>query len=494
MSASLIGKDGTNIATTTNGVPVFTGDAGVSPAGVGSVRLMTENDAGTILGTPYLKSPETSDDYRLRVGMDTLLLSDTFNGTAQNTAIWSYAATTLTATQPGGYVQFGTVQGTASTHGAYMRTWKYFPLMGTAPLSIEFTGGSFIASLVVNEAFYAGMGLPTAGGTIPTDGTWFKMTSAGLFGEMQYNGGTLTQITLSNSQIALASIKKFAIVVGESSVEFWIDDVLYGDLDVPAGQGQPFMQGSLPVFMQKICTGVVSNTNVIRMTDVTISLMDIATNKPWSHQQAEAGLHIWQTQNGTAISSPLTFTTNNTLPTTALPVNTALTANLPNLLGGQGLATLWNLAATDMIMQQWLNPAGTINITGRTLFLTGMTISASSATAAWTAPAAGAHIFQWSLGFGHTATTAATTTDSASFTAGGTTKGRRTRPIGTMSWATGTAPIGTMPDRGDLNVTFQTPIVVNPGEYVTTIVRMLNGAATATGGMHFMIAFDGYFQ
>ena len=43
-----------------------------TPAQVGSVRLMSENDSGTVTGTPYLRSPETSSDYRLRVGVDTL--------------------------------------------------------------------------------------------------------------------------------------------------------------------------------------------------------------------------------------------------------------------------------------------------------------------------------------------------------------------------------------------------------------------------------------
>mgnify|MGYP003337529955 CR=1 FL=1 len=42
-------------------------------AQVGSVRLMSENDDGSVTGTVQLKSPETSIDYRLRVGTDTLL-------------------------------------------------------------------------------------------------------------------------------------------------------------------------------------------------------------------------------------------------------------------------------------------------------------------------------------------------------------------------------------------------------------------------------------
>lgn len=454
----------------------------------GKVRIMSENDAAS----NYLKSPETSLDYRLRVGIDTISFSDTFNGTAQNTGIWSYAATTLTATQPGGYLQIGTVQGTASGHGAYMRTQRYFQLIGASSLSIEVTAGMFTAALAANEAVYFGFGLPSAGQTIPTDGAYFKITSGGAFGCVAYSG-VETSTTVFSAAMTLATMKKFTIVVGEREVEFWIDDVYQNKVAIPAANGQPFITGSLPAFLQKITTGVVANTNVVRVSDVTVTLMDITTNIPASAQQNGQGQNIYQIQNGTAISGPLTFFAANAYPTTALPIGTGLTANLPNLIGGMGLATLWNLAATDMVLQQWLNPVGTTNITGRTLFITGVTISASSATAAWTGPAAGVHIFQWSIAFGHTATTMATITDSASFAAAGTTKGVRRRPVGSMSYTTGATPVGTMPDRGDLNVAFRSPLVINPGEYLTTVCRMMNGAVTATGGQHFMIGFDGYF-
>lgn len=465
-----------------------------TPSRVGGVRMFSENDAEA----NYLKSPETSVDYRLRVGMDTVLFSDTFNGTAQNTGIWNYAAATLTATQPGGYLQFGTVQGTAVSHGAFIRSQRYFPVVGTAPLAAEFTIGFFTAALVANEVVYLGLGLPSVAGTAITDGAYFKITNAGIFGAISYNGvETPTLVfTATGSAMTLATMKRLVMVASEDEVEFWVDDVFMGEIAIPPANGQPFMAGSLPVYVQKLCTGVVANTNVVRLSDVTVSVMDVSINSPLTHQQAGQGMHIGQLQNGTAISGPLTFFANSAYPTTGLPVNTALTANLPNLLGGAGLATMWNLAATDMVMQLWLNPAGTINITGRTLFITGMTISASTATAAWTAPAAGGHVLQWWLAYGHTTAngSVATISDSSTFLAGGTTKGTRRRPIGTMSWATGATPVGTMPDRGDINVTFQVPIPVNPGEYIATVCRMMNGAVTASGGMHFLIGFDGYFQ
>ena len=109
-----------------------------SSAQAGCAQFFSQNDDGSITGTPYMRSPETSVDYRLRVGIDTVLFTDSFNATTQNTSNWNYTFVTLTAAQAGaGTVNFGTVQGTAATHGAFMRSAQYFPVIGTAPLSVE---------------------------------------------------------------------------------------------------------------------------------------------------------------------------------------------------------------------------------------------------------------------------------------------------------------------------------------------------------------------
>ena len=322
MSVSLIGKDGAAIASTANGVPVFTGDATASPAGVGALRLFSENDPGTITGAPYLKSPETSADFRLRVGVDTVLFNDTFNASTQNTTLWSYTFATMTASQPGnGYLQFGTVQGTTNAHGCFMRTFQYFPMIGTSPLSVEVTGGVFTAGFTAGEIFMAGLGLPTAATTPPTDGAWFKLTSAGLVGEMAYNG-TLTQTGVLAASLPLNEMSKFNIVVGEEEIEFWVNDVLYGELPAATANGQPFMQGSQPAFMMRYNTGAVSNTSVIRVSDFNVSLMDIASNKPWSHQVAGMGQHALFGQNGHT-QGKTTVWANNPAPTAVALTNTA---------------------------------------------------------------------------------------------------------------------------------------------------------------------------
>lgn len=460
----------------------------------GKVRVMSEVDPGTATGTALLRSPEVSQDYRMRVGQDSLLFYDTFNSTAQNTGLWKHAFTTMTMTQSAGFLNINAA-GTSTVSGnyAYLQSWRHFPLIGTAPIAVEFTG-QITAWPTANEVFHAGLGVAAAA-AVPIDGVWFEYTSAGLKGGLRYNSGTAVYVDLMDAgSIPLNTNAKFVMVVGEREIEFWVDDVLYGVLDVPNAQGQPFLTSSLPIIIQKYNSNTVGSSPnmIVKVGDITVTLMDVPLNKPLAHQMAGMGL-AHQGMNGGTMGSN-SFFTNSAYPTTALPVNVSLTANLPTgLTGGRGLATLWNLAATDMVMTQAINPAGGVNQTPRVLHITGVTISAVSHTAAWTAPAAGQHSILWGIYFGSTAVTLAQT-ESASF-ATNTVKAFRRKFLGFMNWATGATAIGTAPDRNPIiDVKFDSPIVVNPGEYVGLFAQITNGAATATGGLMFTYQFDHYFE
>lgn len=449
----------------------------------GAVRMFSENDDGTKTGTPYLKSPETSVDYRLRVGTDTVLFTDTFNSLTQNTNLWSYVFVTMTAAQPGaGTVNFGAVQGTASTHGAFLRSYQYFPLIGTAPLSIEFTVGSFNSQIIADEVFLCGLGLPAGAVASPTDGVWFKFTNAGWTGVLAYNG-TLTEtgVIWDTADTIVGELHKFVIIVGEKKVEFWRDDVLLGEIIVPVGQGQPFIQGSLPAFMHKYCTGTVSNTNTMRVSDVTISLMDVASNKPWSHQMVGAGQSSLVGQNGHT-QGKTTLWTNNTPPTAVAMTNT--TAAFTGL--GGIVAVLPTLAAnTDGIMMNYTNPVPSVNITGRNLYITGVKVQSVVTTVF----AGGPVLYAYALAFGHTAITLATS-ETASFT-NNTAHAPRILPIGIEAFPA-TAAVGTE-GTGTRILDLHSPICVRPGENIAIIARNL-GTVTTTGAITNLITFQGYWE
>jgi len=462
-------------------------------ANVGSVRLMSENDAGTLTGTPYLKSPETSTDYRLRVGTDGVLFEDVFNATTQNSQLWYYIFATMTAAQPGaGTVNFSTVQGTTSAHGAVMRTYQYFPLINTAPLAVELYGGPFVAAPVAGEVWLSGLGLPTAAITRPTDGVWFKYTTDGVEGILAFNGTEYTTgIIASFESVTVGEMNKWVIVIGEREVEFWAGDVLLGEKEIPAGNAVPWLGVSAPLFMQKYNTGAVSNTNQMRIARVGVTLMDLSTQKPWGQTLGMMSRSLYVGQNGHTMGS-----TAGNSGTTAALVGTQAGSNTSPNAAMAGLGGIFQMTAQasaagasgDMIAQYYLNPAHTINITGRNLVITGVKISTLNYGAA---VATTATSLVWGLAFGHVSNTLVAA-DKASFATDTTHAPRRVflgtqyAPIGAVIGQQYTSDITT-----DLT---HAPIVVRPGEYLSATVRFLVGTATASQTIVYTILYNGYFE
>jgi hypothetical protein len=483
-------------------LPQVTTPAGLeAPQYVGASRFFSENDPGTVTGTAHLTSPETSEDYRLRVGVDTVLFTDTFNANIQNTSLWAYTFATMTAIQStnAGFVTFGAVQGTTSAHGAFMRTFQHFPLIGTAPLSVEFTLGQFGAALVTNEEFVCGVGVPVSAVAVPLDGVWFRISSTGVTGVIRYNGGAVSEKTFGAgydlNNLTVGELNKFTIVIGERIVEYWIDDVLLGLQDIPVSNGQPFIAASQPAFMMKYNTGNVSNTNTIRVSDVTVSLMDLATNKPWAHQLAAMNQNGLYLQNGHIPASTALLSTQaiGTITTGSSPQtpNTAAagsnTAAPVTGLGGWGSTNMVAAAATDFLMMSYQNPVPSNIVSGKNLYICGVYIDCIN-TGAAVATTPTTNLI--TLGVGGTAASLQTV-ETASF-ATGTTHAPRRMQLGIVSAAVGTA-IGA-PYSPAINRTFTVPLVVRPGEFVVLFFKTLVGTATASQTWTYNVVFDSYWE
>lgn len=461
--------------------------AGGGPAQAGGSTIYTANDEGTVTGARNVKSPKTSLHRRLRVGIDTLLFNDTFNATTQNTSLWEYIFVTMTASQPGaGTLNFGTVQGTAITHGALMRSYQYFPLIGKASLAMKFSVGLFTATLVANEEWRCGLGKPTVAGTAPTEGVWFHLTTAGLIGKAFFNGVEATTGTLATlASFTLGTVYVLEIIVGEQNIEFWRDGVLLGTLANAVSNGQPMQNSTLPLFMQKLCTGNVTNTNTIRVGDINCYLSDVATNKDWPSQLATLGQQGNLGQNGNTQGKNSLYA-NSTAPTAAALANA--TASFTGL-GGQ-CAVLPTLAvSTDGILMNYTNPASTINITGRNLLIYGVQIGSFVSVVF---DAAAAVVYQASLQYGHTSVSLATG-ETASF-ATATTHAPRVVPLGTITYIQSlAAPVRT--PGTPINVQWTTPVVVRPGENVAIVLKLAVGSVvTTTGAITFMVNYDSVWE
>lgn len=449
------------------------------PAYVGAVRCFSENDAGAFTGTPYNKSGEISQDFRVRVGFDTVIFTDTFNATAQNTGNWKHAFTTMTMTQSAGFLNVNAAgTSTASGNFAYLQSWRYFSLIGTAPLAMEWTMQADRVP-TANEIHQVGLGVPT-GAADCVDGIWFEYTSVGLVGVMRYSSGTAvkTPTLMDTTTFGVNTCHKCVAVIGEREIEWWVDDELKKEQLVPAAQGQPFLSTALPLFIQKYNSGVVgSSPNVIlKVGDVTVSLMDIATNQTWANQMASMGFGLQGTNGGT-MGSPQVQWSNTALPTAAAATNT--TAALGAFFGGIFQMNAPATSATDVIIGSYQNPIGGINQTPRTIKLRGIkVVMVNSVAAVATTP----HTFALAVAWGGTNVSLATAETGSFVTA--TAKARRVQPIGVVS-----LPIGAVPGQASNEVIFdfEAPIVVNPGEFIQVIGKILAGTATATQVLQFVV-------
>jgi len=461
-------------------------NASANPGNVGGVRVFCENDTGEVTGTPYLKSPEVSQDYRLRVGVDTMLFSDTFNATTQNTGNWKHAFATMTMTQSAGFLNVNAAgTSTAANNYAYLQSWRYFPLLGTAPISVEFTG-QFTAIPTANEIFQAGLGVPT-GAADPIDGVWFELTSAGLYGVMRYNSGVATkkQLIEDVSTLPLNKNAKYVAIIGEREIEWWIDDVLYGESEIPNANGQPFMTTALPIFIQKYNSALVGSSPnmIVKIGDVSVTMMDLNTSMTWANQMASCGLGL-QGMNGGTMGSPQVQWANTALPAAAAATNT--TAALGAFLGGIFQMNAPATSATDVIIASYQNPLGGVNQTPRTMKVRGIKVDCVNSVAA---VATTASVFAVAVAWGGTALSLATAETGSFVTA--TAKARRIRPIGVIAFPVA-SPIGAAAT--PIQFDFEAPIVINPGEYIQVVAKILVGTATASEVFQWIISPNLYHE
>lgn len=464
---------------------VVTGQA-TTPASVGATRIFSENDNGAVSGTAYLKSPETSSDYRLRVGLDTLLFTDTFNSAAQNTGLWKHTFTTMTMTQSAGFLNVNAAgTSTVANNSAFLQSFRHFPLIGASGLYVELTG-QITAQPVANEVFMAGLGIAVAAAE-PTDGCYFKLTSGGLVGVLAYNGTRVeTGVLIASGGIPVNTNAKYVLVIGEREVEFWVDDKFLGEIDIPAANGQPFMTTALPLFIQKYNSGIIGSSPnmIIKIGDITVSVADLHTSKTWSDQMAGIGQSSTQGQNGGTMGTTALYP-NATAATTVTGAALSQSAAIATGLGGQA-GIIAAVPGIDGIVTGFQVPVGGVNQTPRTLYITDIRIDATNIGAA---VATTASVISWSLSYGSTAL-ALNTADTATFV-NNTTKSHRRIPLGLQSWIVG-AGIGSPAEA--IQISFNTPIVVNPGEYVCLVAKFIQGTATASQVIWTVSMINGYYE
>lgn len=455
------------------------------PVKAGATRLFSENDAGTKTGIATCTSPETSADYRLRIGVDTLLDRETFNYTNQNTGKHFYNATTMTMALSGGGLLTNATGITTTTTGAVLRTWRYFPLpLQQSAVYIEATLSLSATAMATNSTLDFGLFLPNAAVPYaPTDGAFFRMTSAGVFGVVNHNTTELPSSALSITLVANQTYS-FLIVLTNREAQFWIDDVLYATIAVPASQPSPNFAAALPYCIRHGIGSAAGSVVQARLWSYSVYQADFNTGKSAGEVAAVAGGSP-QVQQGASTGGQLTTYTNG-----AAPGATTLTAGT-----GAGTSTLGGLyllpaAVTagegDYNIFSWQNPAGTAVLPGKVFHCTSVIVGDMFVSVALTG---GPMIFPWAVGYGGTQASLATN-ETTTFTAN-TTKIVRKIPLGIVQTVAATAPVASLSKGGQVN--FNPPLPVNPGEFIQALFRAIGTNLTA-GTIRGSVTFHGYFE
>lgn len=482
-------------------------DATNHAANIGGVRIYSENDQGLAAGTgtlaPYLMSVETSDEYRQRIETDILLDEEAFVYTAQNFTKHGMYATTYAPTWT--LTGFNTNPGNSLGAGAAVlfRTYKTFSIVGTETLSLDMEAAFVFASgaaLPANTIIELGFGLTAV--TTPYDffdGVYLRLTPSGAYLIIRNNSAT-DSATSANFyapdgtgttiwQPVSGRKYQFILYAMTRSIELWISDPvtgltwLAGDVNTPAGYGQPTASAALPVAVRQYQASAPSVASQITLGRYSVRR---------GGQLIATGLGESINRIGDNINSPgtLTTTANQTIttgsitrPAAATPTNTtSLLASLSGIVVEQPYLA----SGTDGIIMSYLNPAvqvavGTTFLPTRRLRIDGVRIGSFVAAVLTGGP----FVRNWYLAYG---STSLSLQGVASDTA--TTKAYRRIQLDLTQAYPATAAASTVPSQtGSTYMQFQNPIYINPGEYVA-LVGFNTGTVASVGNIQHNISFD----
>lgn len=441
------------------------------PASAGLVRILSSD------GSPI----DTTENNYLRVSSAAFTIYDQVDGAAVNTNIWNQSVSGMTIAQTGGFIGLNAGQALTANAYAILSSIKSIPLYGTLPFSLD------IVAKVLNvpgssAVIEIGLG-SVATNAAPTDGAFFRWTSAGQFmcvlsnaGSETNSGilaGTFTDPDTGESLTLPPSanlIHLYQIEVVEDHARFFIDDIEVAIVQTPSGQAYPFNAGRQQVFLRVYNGGSSpSLAPQIYMGQMIAVQDDLNQNRPWCDTLALMGRGAYQ--------SPITAfgqTANHTNSTDPASGTLSNTAASYTTLGGRWQVAALAAAQTDYALFAYQVPAG------YQLFVYGLAISSGIIGAAVVTPA----LLDWALGLNANAASLATA-DGA-----GTWAPRRI-PLGTQSFA---ALAGIGSSAPDLVRNFPVPLVVDGGRFFHVILQIPKGAATGSLIYRGDVMINGVFE
>jgi len=443
-------------------------------------------------------APETSDDYRMRVGMDHSMFNMSFEGTIIARDRFTEVDATAVCAQANGFLTVNSAGATASGNGTDIRTKRTFPLVGTSPLYVEMWA-KHQNSGATNSLTEFGLGYCSGVTAQLTDGVFFRSLAGGQLRLVVTNNSTdvaIADITPTNipprdgsGSFADTEVNHYLLSIHNDTVRAWINDTLVASIDSVSSVAGPTQSMALPLFCRVYNSGIASAGRSFSIGFVNVSLGDQNYGRAWSHALCGMGQGAYQIQPGTT-SGPTVSRGASTLgwPTsgTASTAGTWTATSAPALpsLGGIWTSPAISTLATDADYPvfAYLNPAGTATLPGKTLYITGARVGEIMAKAAASTNVVTVYC---ALGIGSTAS-ATTATEGIAITAA------RIVPVGQTFWPAAAAVGDT---KGGWDIDFShAPLVCYPGTYVQFIVRPSGTVTSNTLTLSGLVRFVGYHE
>lgn len=446
-------------------------DSSGNPAVYANRAAVPETNGGLMIAGKEYKFARTlraASTGALQIaGDDTVLLFDPFEGTTRNLNQWIENATTMASAQAVATgLTLNSASTTTTTTGIIETSNRQFPILPRTGLVFRAHARVLGATNCVEELGFSDQTSQTATGH--ANGAFFRRDAAGSLQPVLAFNSTETQGTVM-TQPATTDYATYEIYLEETRATFQIfshtgalvsSQVMeIGSSGGGAGattQARMFTVTHLPCFFRVLNTGAAGTAPQIIVNSCIVQLVDAWSQRDHAIQQSGMGLNL--------ATSPTSFLqlanwVNSGAPTTRTLSNTAAAETT---LGG--LLRVNSIAGgnTDYIMFGFQNPSPL------TMYVDGIWIPAPLNEVV--AVATTATIFSYFVAINSSAVSLAT---GAPYT-----PMRIALPgIHTAAVALGA---GSLFSGNTVQVTFPTPLAIQPGKFLHIGCRELVGTATAT--------------
>ncbi len=452
----------------------------------GTINSITGTSGLSYTGSSQIIETDSNDDYAVRISVENCLFSENFLGSSLNNNLWSNAvANSATVTVSGGNVVL-TPAVTAGT-GAIISSYRPIPINGSTPTCCVFRAkinGCYAGQKVIEF----GLGIPPAAGvTSAIDGVFFRFGEEGEIRCVINNAGWEIKSTRIDYPVVNAITYEYKIIVSQSSVRFMINDKIVWSHESPPGFDSPTRSANLNIFGRLYLV----NPPPFQQTSTTLSIPLVQCwsvggdiNRPYAHERSSSGYNCNNGGTGFATLGTQSNIGNSSSVSSSTLSNIALPASgySGSTLGGEFQFAALSASDTDLIVFAYQVPAGSASFQARNLVINGIRIWVAGIGAAGDASIP--TLMVWSLGYGATNFRL----DTAN---GAGTKAPVIIPLGTINF-TPSSPIGFVPD--PIDISFEAPVSVYPGQYLHVIVKIPIGTNTASRLFRGLVGFDGYWE